>query len=462
MNRTYYIEHLGCAKNRVDAAGIARSLDRVGWGETSNIDEAELVIVNTCGFIEPAKRESIETTLELTKRFPDKRIVLSGCLAERYADLLKGSMTEVDGFFGNRDTSRFAEIVDEIETGSRPVFLPTSPGGNGSGDETSFRSEATLTEASVGYVKIAEGCDNCCSFCAIPLIRGRLRSRSETEIVNDVANLVERGAFEINLIAQDLASYGADRGDLQTLSPSQPPERLTELVDSILNVPGNYWLRLLYIHPDHFPLALLEIVKRDRRLLPYFDLPFQHVSPGLLKRMGRRGSPESYRELVRTIRSEVPYAVIRSTFLLGFPGESGSDRRMLERFITDVPLEWVGFFEYSPEEGTPAYGMRRFGRIGDRLSRVASRSSRSILERKQVNVSMKLMDRFVGRTLEVLVEEPIADTRMAIGRCFAHAPEVDGNVVIHGKGLVAGQVRTARIEKRNGIDLEAIAVSDDG
>jgi ribosomal protein S12 methylthiotransferase len=440
MEHRYYIEHLGCAKNRVDAEGMARTLRRAGWVECADAESARLIIVNSCGFIEAAKTESIETTLLFRKRYPDKKILLAGCLSERYGTELSESMSEIDGVFGNRELSRVAEVAGAIM--GDPPGLRAADAMLDTDDE----SEAVLVGGGTGYLKIAEGCDNRCSYCAIPLIRGALRSRPACDILADAETLLGMGAKEIALIAQDIASWGTDF--------ATPGDRLTTLIRRMLRVPEEFWLRLLYIHPDHFPEELLEIVAADPRVLPYFDLPFQHASVPILRAMGRSGSPTAYLSLIDTIRASLPDAVIRSTFLVGFPGEDDADRKALLDFQRHAEIDWLGVFEYSSEEGTRA---RSLGVPGAAERRRAKRF-REELESRQTPITWRRLDRFVGRDLPVLIEEPFVDSDLAIGRAYLNAPEVDGNVVVHGDRLAEGALVRCRIFKRNGFDLEAEVV----
>ncbi len=448
MERFFYIEHLGCAKNRVDADSMAGALESSGWRPTDEAADASLIVVNSCGFIGPAKRESIEAALSLRRRCPHARIILAGCLAQRYLDDLARSLVEIDGFFGNRDPRRIVEMIEESGSIGRRIFAPAPDTASTSTSADEHVSAAADVGGATGYVKIAEGCDNRCTFCAIPLIRGRLRSRSEDDVVDDVRRLLDRGVFEINVIGQDIASYG---GDQPAAGGTKVP--LLRLVERILKLPGEFWLRLLYIHPDHFPRELPALVGSDDRLLPYFDLPFQHASERLLRAMGRRGNASTYIDLIADIREALPDSVIRSTFLVGFPRENRSDAEALLDFQRKAQIDWLGIFEYSPEEGTAAYV-----RPSTRRSKSARRLRR-VLEERQTPISESRMERFVGHHLDVLIEEPLGD--MAIGRGFLHAPEVDGNVVVHGVGLASGTVRRCHVIKRNGIDLEAVVGRDD-
>ncbi len=407
------------------------ALEREGWRLASGPEDAQVLIVNTCGFIDPAKRESIETSLELKSRYPGKKVIMVGCLSERYGTELRGELPEIDGFLGNKDP---AAIVDLVEAGSRS--RPAAA--------TRSRLERTrlLSFPGSAYVKVAEGCGNRCTYCAIPLIRGDLASRTVSSVVDEVRGLLDRGAKELILIAQDLGSFGRDRGSAE----------LPRLLSAVASVPGDYWVRLLYIHPDRFPRQILDIVASDGRFLPYFDLPFQHASSGVLHAMGRRQDPQANLALLAEIRFRLPQAVIRSTFLVGFPGETEEDFQRLLDFQQSARLEWLGAFTYSLEEGTPAFALK------DRVPKRVAEQRLAEVERRQQPITEAALDRQIGRSLDVLIEEKVDGEDMCIGRAYLHAPDVDGLVVVR-KSLSPGQRTRVTITRRNGVDLEAEPLS---
>lgn len=438
---TFYVESLGCAKNQVDSEQMIVSLEADGWVLADRPEDAGLIVVNTCGFIREAKEESIETSLSLKQRFPSARLILAGCLTERYSATLPGELPEIDGFLGNRDPEGIAALARRLVSGEAPA--PVHPG-PGAVLARPTRRRRLLSYPGSAYVKVAEGCDNRCTYCAIPLIRGSLVSRGQEEIVEEIRAFVGSGIREVILVAQDLAAYGLDRG---------APE-LEGLVGRILRIPGEFWLRLLYMHPDHFPVGLYDLMRADGRLLRYFDVPFQHASQRIIRAMGRRGSAAEYLDLVERIRS-LEGAVLRSTFLLGFPGEEESDFQDVLDFQARARLEWVGAFVYSREEGTPAYSAP-----GGVRSSVAERRKLR-LERAQVPITWELLDRFIGRGQAVLLEEQIEGERLYLGRSYAQAPDVDGSVVVRppeGARLPEpGEVVDVRVTARNGFDLEGVA-----
>jgi ribosomal protein S12 methylthiotransferase len=431
---TFYIESLGCAKNQVDSEYLIANLEARGLRWIENPEAAQIIIVNTCGFITSAKDQSIQTALSLKDSFPQKRVIMLGCLVQRYRAELEREMGEIDGFVGLKDMDTLLHLVRGEEDGQR--------GSVKTGKTPNQSRSRFLSFPGSAYVKVAEGCSNHCSYCAIPLIRGELASRPAKDILEEIEELLDHGIVEIVLIAQDLASYGKDRGG----------GGLVQLVKSILRIEGKFWLRLLYLHPDHFPAQLLDVTAADPRVLPYFDIPFQHASPTILARMNRSGSADAYARLVRGIRGRLPDAVIRSTFLVGFPGEGEEDFQRLLSFQRDCPLDWVGVFTYSREEGTPAYQMK------GRVRSAVAEARRAAVEEAQMGISERLLDRQVGRILDVLVEERIEGERLYLGRAYLHAPEVDGLVVIKAEHLEPGRIYPARIEARAGIDLEASVV----
>ena len=432
--KTFTLHSLGCAKNQVDSEEIISFLSEKGYIYTEDADKADLFIVNTCGFIREAKTESLEETLALRRKYPSKKIIIAGCLSQRYAKELEADFPEADGIFGNSDLSLISEIVSRVGSGERAVLVPSVK------PSESERRQFLGFPGSV-YVKIAEGCDNRCTYCAIPLIRGNVRSRTEESVFQECGSLADKGVKEIILIAQDLSSYGLDQGG----------RKLPELLERILSLKGDFWLRLLYIHPDHFPMDILPLFNKDSRLIPYFDIPFQHASASVLSRMGRRGSGEAYLDLINKIRTEVPDSVIRSTFMAGFPGEKAPDIHCLETFISKAELDWAGFFAYSREEGTPAYNFK--GSASGFLGRTSVNRRVEKLKVLQEEVTLARMERFTGRELDVLMEEQVKGESLTLGRAYLHAPDVDGLVVV--KGLFApGSLIRCRIQKRNGIDLE--------
>ena len=439
----FYVENLGCAKNQVDAEVMIASLKRSGWTYTpENPENADLIIVNTCGFIKSAQEEAVDTLLGAKRDYPGKKVIAAGCLAQRWADELPDLIPELDGVFGNRAPHRVSETVEQVMHGDRPVFTPE---GVDRGEE---RRDFFGFDRSV-FVKIADGCNHNCRYCAIPLIKGPLTSRPAAEVVAEVDGLLERGVFEMNFVAQDLAAFGSDRGEKNGFG-------LIDLLKTILDKPrsnDNFWIRLLYLHPDDFPADLLELMAADQRLLPYLDIPFQHASVPVLRKMGRSGDSSSYLNLIAEIRGKLPDAVVRSTFLTGHPGEGRREFDELLSFQQDAQLDWLGVFDWSREEGTAAAEDK--GALAARLAAPTARRRKETLESAQQLITESRLDRWIGREMDILVEEPVEGEELALGRAVIHAPEVDGSVVLHVDAAVTGDVFRASIDGRTGIDLQA-------
>jgi ribosomal protein S12 methylthiotransferase len=446
---SFYVESLGCAKNQVDSELMIARLQDAGWVWSETPEGADVLIVNTCGFISEAKKESIETSLGFRARFPGKKVYMVGCLSERYGAELAAEMPEIDGFAGNREPSSVVELLDGTAGGARGdagrAGGEAARAGRGEPPARHYERPRLLSYPGSAYVKVAEGCSNRCTYCAIPLIRGDLRSRGPREVREEIRGLLARGVREIVLIAQDLGSYGADLG----------AAALPDLLSGISELPGDFWVRLLYIHPDRFPAAILPVLGRDPRILPYFDLPFQHASPRILTAMGRVGDPEKNLALIQRIRGTLPGAVIRSTFLVGFPGETEEELAHLLDFQARAALDWLGVFTYSREEDTPAYSLP--GRVPARTAR----ARKALLEERQVPVTERALDAHVGRVLDVLVEEPVAGEEMSIGRAYLQAPDVDGLTVVRA-ACAPGDVVRVRITRRNGLDLEGEPLAGPG
>ncbi|MBL8968771.1 MAG: MiaB/RimO family radical SAM methylthiotransferase, partial [Spirochaetaceae bacterium] len=401
----------------------------------------DLIIVNSCGFIESAKKESLDAVLDWKSRYPGKRVLLAGCLSQRYANELAEGLPEADGIVGNADLAAVTVAAEAVMAGGRPVLLPEAAPSIGT-----FRRGRLFDFAGTAHVKVTEGCSNNCSYCAIPIIRGGLHSRPVAEAAAECRELVGRGIRELVLVGQDLGAYGRDLG------PGSA-QALPELLAAVSDIPGDFRVRTLYIHPDNFPRGVLPLMKADPRLLPYFDLPFQHASPRILRAMNRRGSAEAYLELLAEIRESLPDAVLRSTFLLGFPGEDDGDFAVLRGFQESARLDWLGAFAYSREEGTAAFAMK------GRVPRKTVEERKRQVEEAQVRITAERLARFVGRELEVLVEEPVLGAEdgaeeLSLGRAWLQAPEVDGLTVLRG-AYAAGQVVRARVLSVNGVDLDA-------
>ena len=437
----FFIDQHGCAKNQVDGEEMAARLESAGYSYSDSPQDAEVIIVNTCGFIESAKQESISAVIDAKTHWPGKKVIVAGCLSQRYYEALMQDLAEADGIFGNSDLSKVSEIVERVVSGERSLIAGPQPRTIG---EKTFRRTRLFDFPGTAHVKITEGCSNHCSYCAIPLIRGELRSHSMADILEECADLGSRGIHEINLIGQDLASYGKD---LPGNSASLPA-----LLREIARLPYTFRIRVLYIHPDHFPFELLEIMRENPRILPYFDIPFQHASERLLTSMNRKGSAERYLQLVEQIRTSLPDVMIRSTLMTGFPGETEQDFAILRDFQDAARLDWLGVFAYSREEDTPAYSYK------NRIPKKLAESRKKQIEERQQVITEEQLARFIGQTVEVIIEEQVENEALSLGRAWMQAPDVDGLTVVHGKHEPGSLVK-ARIEAIHGVDLEAAPLS---
>lgn len=483
-SKTFFLDQHGCAKNQVDGEIILSRLEKQGMVRTEDASKADLIIINSCAFIAQAKEESLNSVMQTRSAYPNAKILLAGCLAERYADVFKTELPEVDGIFGNGDLTQIDSTVSSLFKGERPVVRPPQKGVC-CGDRNlllSFKGSA--------YVKITEGCNNRCTFCAIPIIRGDLRSRKCDEIVEEIEMLVKkRGVHEINLIGQDLAAFGCGEKDdvlgngcnwftpiFKTLkapvleNPSfdienKGPSFLSQLVERISKIEGNFWVRLLYIHPDHFNPDILAAMKKDPRFLPYFDIPFQSGEDSVIHAMNRKGSFDSYVNLVRTIRGAFPESCIRTTFLTGFPGETDESAERTREFLETIQSDWSGCFPYSLEDGTPAEKLK------GRVSAKTAQKRASELEKIQGRISSERLKNRCGKIYDVLIEEIVenkegTDEGLAIGRAWFDAPEVDGSFVVRYdlddkdavEAIVPGAMVKAKAYASSQVDIDGVYV----
>lgn len=468
----FFIDHHGCAKNQADGEIIVGHLVKNGFSLTLNAAEADFIIVNSCGFIESAKKESIDAVCNIHRAYPNAKIILTGCLAQRYASELFENMSELSGVFGNGDLSKISDFMKSVsnEKRTKQVFEQT---GVCSGERPylfNFPGSA--------YVKITEGCSHHCSFCAIPLIRGECRSRPLQEILEEIKGLVKDGVYEINLIGQDLAAYGTEENadifanateDLKKskvpLSPASAPNSfgispLAFLLQKISELKGDFLIRLLYIHPDFFNSDILDVMQKDSRFAHYFDIPFQSGDDDIILAMNRSGSSSSYESLVQTIRQKLPDAVLRTTFLAGFPGETEKNSQNTLSFMKKIKPDWSGAFSYSREEDTPAFFMKH------RVSSKTSEKRVSLLQETQQKITEEKLTSYVGKEFSVLLEEDFGEG-IVLGRAWFQAPDVDGNVVVRydqddeeqKQAAKPGNIVKVRIIASTGVDLDSKFVS---
>lgn len=440
--KTVYLENLGCSKNQVDAEVMLTLLEEE-FTQVEDPSSADLIIVNTCGFIASARAEAIDSFFELHTANPEAKIIFSGCMAQRYADELATELGEASAIFGNHDLSKLPEVVQQVFLDERVVSTPPYPT---SKKEDVYERNLLLTFPGSAYLKISEGCNHRCSYCAIPIIRGALRSKPLEHILDEAKRLVGQGIKEINLIGQDLASWGKDL--------KEAGRDFMTLLSELVKLKGNFVIRLLYIHPDMFPEELIEFIRDHKKILPYFDIPFQHADETILRSMGRRGTKESHLRLINKIRAVLPEAVIRSTILLGYPGEDEASFSEILDFLSQAQLDWVGSFVYSLEEGTKAATLTN-ERKHKKLTSKAQKFQKE-LENLQLAITHNRLESFIGKEVDVLIEEAVKGEDLYIGRTYAQAPEVDGLTVVLARDLTPGSVVRCGIRRVNGLDFEAI------
>lgn len=434
--RRFHVETLGCPKNAVDSDKVVASLLADGLVPADSAADADVVVVNTCAFIEAARQESIDTVLALADQKPAAaKLVVTGCLAERYGSELAAALPEVDAVVGFAGEGSLAAAVGLVA----PVTLRSRP----TGVRDLLELPRPAPSAPWAYVKIAEGCDRACAFCAIPSFRGKQRSRTTAAIVGEARSLVEQGVAELVLVAQDLAWYGRDAGEADALAALL--RSLEVLVDD-----GLARVRLLYLYPSEVRDPLVATMLDSPVVVPYFDLSLQHAAPGLLRSMKRWGSGERFAGLIDSIRGARPDATFRSSFISGFPGETEADHETLLAFLRMAQLDWAGFFAYSREEGTAAAD------LGGAIDAETVRERLAELAAVQEPITGAARAALVGSTVEVLVDEIIDD--VAIGRTHREAPEIDGVVRIADVTYARpGAIVRVVVTDVEGPDLDAVA-----
>ena len=445
---------LGCAKNLVDSEIMAGHLHKAGMALTPNPDEADVMIVNTCSFIDAAKEESIGAILDanrdrgMRRRHGAQKLIVAGCMAQRFAGELSTSMPEVDAFIGLDQLTQIAPIIEgllakERERNTAPEnFVTAQPKFIPDFDTPRFR----LTPSHTAYVKIAEGCNHPCSFCVIPQMRGRHRSRTVDSIVAEARGLVAEGVKELNLISQDTTYFGMDRWELKA-GPRAPVDStrgdsLTYLIRELQKIEGDFWIRLLYTHPAHWSDELIQTIAECPKVARYVDMPLQHISDPMLDAMRRETSSQHIRDLIKRIRAGVPGIALRTTFIAGFPGESAEDFETLLRFIEEVRFERLGVFKYSREEGTRAD--KREGHLNSRTKESRWKKAMALQRR----IALEQTTAAIGKKLRVLVEAP------GVARSEADAPEVDARVFVP-KRLPVGEFAEVTVVAANEYDLVA-------
>lgn len=428
MAYTVSLASLGCSKNQIDAEIMLAKLALAGYEYTADEDEADVVIVNTCAFIEDAKTESIDVILDIARLKQEgklKLLVVTGCMAERYREQILQEMPEVDVVVGIGSNADIAEIItNALDKGGRVCryddkeLLPLSG------------PRFIATPHYMAYIKIAEGCDNRCTYCAIPGIRGRYRSRTLSDIVGEASMLAQRGVKELVLIAQDTTRWGEDIGK----------ERLADLLERLCRIDGIKWIRVLYAYPEKIDDRLISVIKDNPKIVKYIDIPLQHSEDKILRRMNRRTTKSDIISLISKLRRSIPGIVLRTTILTGFPSETDQDFENLLQFIKEMKFDRLGCFAYSQEEGTPAAD------FDDQIDEDTKVHRQELVMQIQQEISDKINEEIIGQEREVLVEGYDAYIRMWYGRSEAEAPEVDGKIFFRcAKEIEPGEFITVKI-----------------
>lgn len=438
MSKKVHIISLGCSRNLVDSENMAGLIQGSnGYSLANEADDAEVIIVNTCGFIDEAKKESIDTILSAAKYKETgncKKLVVTGCLSERYPTELKESLPEVDLITGTAAFSKILEELDSVtQTQTQQIHIHKErltdydlPRAN----SLSFYS---------AYLKLAEGCAKRCAFCIIPKLRGPLRSRSIESLVLEANSLCSNGVRELNLIAQDLTDFGRDRKDGTTLSG---------LLKELVKTKDLKWLRLFYAYPDQLSDDVIELVKNEEKICKYLDVPIQHISDKVLTRMNRHSDSGQIRDMIVRLKTEIPGIVLRTSLMVGFPGETKEDFKQLKDFVSEGLLDHVGVFTYSHEEGTPSY------RLPDDISAEVKAERQKEIYDIQEKFNNKRLKNWLGKKLEVLVEGPHPETDLLLkGRFYGQAPQIDNAVLINEGYANVGDFKEVEITEIAGLDL---------
>ncbi len=442
---TYAFVSLGCPKNLVDSEKMLGTLSLDGYSLVSEADGADFVIVNTCGFIEQSRIESksvIQEMLDLKKEGRTKGVIVAGCLPERVGGSLLDEMPDIDhivGVFGRDEITKVADRLLGQQTEQRTLFRPAPI--KAMNDQARLR----ITPDHFAYLKISEGCDRTCTFCAIPKMRGKHITKPIEMIIAEAKELVADGVRELIIVAQDTTYYGLDL---------YGKVRLTELLWQLDQVEGLDWIRLMYLYPINFSDELIETIAGSEKILPYLDMPLQHINDTMLKRMQRRVNRDQTVELVHKLRDRIPNLVLRTTFITGFPGETDEQFEELKEFVTDSKFERMGVFTYSLEPGTPAE------KLGDHLPEEVKNARRDELMELQQQIAFDFADTLVGYELDVLIDSETDEPGVFTGRTFADAPDIDGTVYVEAEGLEAGDIVPVIIAARQDYDLLGVVADD--
>ena len=427
---------LGCEKNLVDTEIMMGLVEKENYKITDNKKDADVIVINTCGFIDASKEESVNTILEINDYKQEgqlKSLIVTGCLSQRYKEELMNEIPEIDGLMGTNDFDKIVSLIEESLQGKKPIYM---------GNPIYSYEEAVPRKRSTpfyqAYIKIAEGCDNNCTFCVIPSIRGKFRSRGIPSIITEAKDLVEQGVKEISLIAQDTTFYGMDKyGKIM----------LPELIRQLSQIEGLQWIRLHYLYPGYFTEELMEEIANNDKVCKYIDMPLQHSEDHILKKMLRPGRQVDIRKLVENIRSKIPDVALRTSIIVGFPGETESDFEQLLQFVQDIKFDRLGVFTYSEEEGSPA------ARLPEQVPQEIKEKRSNQLMEVQREIAKEKNALFVGQILEVLIEKYDEENNVFIGRTQYDAPEIDGEVFVTNTTGIIGDIIKVRITHSYDFDL---------
>lgn len=436
---------LGCSKNLVDTENMLGLLCDDNFELTMVEEQADVILVNTCGFIESAKEESIQAILNLSeyKKINNSKIIVTGCLVQRYKDEIMDEIPEIDAILGTGDIMDVVDVMKKAISGDR-VYAVGEPGYR----VDKYIPRIISNPGSSAYIKIAEGCNNRCTYCAIPYLRGDYRSKSMELIEQEALQLVQNGAREIILIAQDTTRYGYDLyGDY----------KLPQLIEILTRIPDVKWLRIMYCYPTHFSNQLISTIAQNPKVCKYIDLPLQHASDRILSKMHRRGNIQDIKNLIVKIRAAIPDITLRTSFIVGFPGETEKDFEELMSFMTEMRFDKVGVFKYSLEEGTPAADMPQ--QVEEKIKNERYHKAMQL----QQDISYDINKSKIGRRLEVLIEgENMKKNGHYVGRSQGDAPEVDGLVYIKaGKKIEIGELYPVKVTEVSEYDLMGVLIKDE-
>lgn len=446
MNPKIYFVSLGCDKNLVDSENMMGMIDDAGYVLTNDEFDADIIVVNTCGFIKDAQQESIDTILEMAELKETgncKGLIVVGCLTQRYREELMAEMPEVDGILGTSNYDEIVATIDRILKRDKVVAFKDI-------HQTPQRASHRMVNSTTtyAYLKISEGCDNRCTYCIIPKLRGNMRSREINGLIEEAKSLVEQGKKEIILVAQDTTKYGIDL---------YGERKLPELLRELCKIEDLEWLRLLYCYPEDITDELIDVMASEDKIVKYIDIPIQHINDEILKKMARLSNRATITGVIDSLRSKIPNICIRSTLIVGFPGETAEQFEELRLFVEEARLDRLGVFTYSPEEGTKAAEME------DQIDEDVKESRRESLMLLQQGISLEHNEDLVGQVMKVVIEGYVTDDEVYCGRTYMDAPNVDGMVFVETEyELLSGQMVDVEIVEGSEYDLIGVIQDESG